>query len=55
MLDPEEDPQTARPPPAAPQLVELVQLEVPSAGPRPEGDEEWTVQAETDPTHHVRR
>ena len=44
--DPEEDPQTARPPPAPPRLA---QPEYQRARPRAGGDEEWTVQADTEP------
>ena len=52
MVDPQEDPQTAHPPPAPPQLA---QPEDQRARPRAEGDEEWTVQADTDATRHVSR
>jgi hypothetical protein len=53
-VDPQEDPQTAHPPPAPPRPA---QPEYQSARPRVEreGDEEWTVQADTEATRDVSR
>jgi hypothetical protein len=52
MLDPQDDPQTAHLPPAPPPTA---QPEYAYAGPRAEGDEEWTVLPETDATRPVSR
>jgi hypothetical protein len=51
-VDPQDDPQTAHPPPAPSRLA---QPEYRSARPRADGDEAWTVQADTDATRHVSR
>jgi len=52
MVDPQEDPQTAHPPPAP---LQPAQPAYRSAGPRAEGDEEWTVQADPEAARHISR